>query len=108
MLHPSQYKFVKDIQHWADIFYKIKTGKSQVDSSNDSYRGYLNAVGEVYDAYEKQKPQLPQRLKRRRQQPAKKCLFHLLRRRRILAMQIRKMIMIHKLELKPPLVIWNY
>ena len=72
MLKPEQYKYVKNIQHWADIFYKIKTKKSQVDKDNTSYIKYLEAVSTVYNKYEEQKPQ---RLQRKRQQPAKKISF---------------------------------
>jgi hypothetical protein len=70
MLKPEQYKYVKNIQHWADIFYKIKTKNSRIDTNNASYIDYMNAVGTVYDAYEAQKQQQIRggRERRRRQQ----------------------------------------
>ena len=56
MLKPEHYKYIKGIQHWADQFYKIKTGKSQIkQDSDESYNGYLKAVGTVYDKYEELK-----------------------------------------------------
>jgi hypothetical protein len=62
MLKREQHKYVKNIQHLADIFYKIKTKKSRVDSDNTSYIEYLRMVNTVYNEFEKQKLQKPQRL----------------------------------------------
>ena len=77
MLKPEQHKYVKNLQHWADIFYKIKTKTSRVDSDNTSYIEYLKMVSTVHNEYAKQKTQKTQRLQRR-QQPAKIYIFHLL------------------------------
>ncbi|KAL3858067.1 hypothetical protein ACJMK2_012683 [Sinanodonta woodiana] len=75
-LQPNQSKFVKNIEHWADIFYKIKTGKSRIDSNNTSYIEYLDAVSNVYNEYEKQKlSQREQQQGSRRRQPAKRMSF---------------------------------
>ena len=72
MLKLEQHKYVKILQHWADVFYKIKTKMSRVDSDNTSYIKYMEAVITAYNEYEKQKPQRLQR----RQQSAKKYRFH--------------------------------
>jgi len=57
VLKPEQHKFVKSLQHWADILYKIKTKTSRVDKNDASYIEYIKAVSKVYNEYEK-----PQRL----------------------------------------------
>ncbi len=71
MLKPEQHKYVKNLQHWADIFYKIKTKTSRIDKDNTSYIKYMEAVITVYNEYEKQKPQRLQQ----RQQSAKNIVF---------------------------------
>ena len=65
MLKPEQHKYVKNLQHWADIFYKIKTKTSRVDKDNTSYIEYIEAVNIIYNEYEKLKQQ-----KLQRQQPS--------------------------------------
>ena len=58
LLNPDQYKYIKGRQHWADIFYKIKTKTSRIDTNSVSYIQYISMVNRAFSDYEIQKTKL--------------------------------------------------
>ena len=52
MLKPICMGYIRSIQQWVDVFYKIKTWTGKVHTKSASYIEYIDKVSEVYDQFE--------------------------------------------------------